>query len=250
MSYCVDIHNHLIWGIDDGPDTAEQSFHLAYQAVKQGITHVISTAHFKHGIIEPKLSIINERLNELKLLLSKHNIPLSIHSGMEIQLYSDLDKDLIKGDSILTLNNTKYVLIEFPPHHIPHYSEQILFNLQLNGYVPIIAHAERNSQFQKDLNKLQSLVERGSLIQISANSLIQKRAKKTYRFTNKLIQKRLVHLVASDAHNNKTRPFLLEQAYSTIEKKYGDSLNHYFMKNAKNILLDNDIYIPQPVITK
>ncbi|WP_217587608.1 tyrosine-protein phosphatase [Lentibacillus saliphilus] len=243
----VDIHNHLLWDIDDGPAQQEDAIQLAHQAVKQGISDVIATPHFRLGYAQPSVEAIKERTKQFNKLLAAQQIPLTVHSGMEIQLFADLDTALNTNEMVLSLNGSPYVLIEMPTTQIPHYIEDLFFNMQMRGFIPVIAHAEKNPPFQKNPDQLVQLIEKGALVQISARSLTHHSQRSVRKFANQLIQHRAVHLIASDAHHVEKRPFLLTTAYKAVRKTYGLSYTAYFKKNARLVLNGQSLFIHPPI---
>ncbi|MCA1031096.1 tyrosine protein phosphatase [Bacillus timonensis] len=232
----VDIHSHLLFDLDDGAATPYDTITLAKKAVELGITHVIATPHHKNGMYSNPPDTIRKRVFEVNKLLQNMNIPLKVFPGMEIKLYGDLVTDLEKENELLTLNNTKkYVLIELPQSHIPHYTEEIFFHLQLKGYIPILSHVERNKVFQKDPERLYNLVQKGALTQVTAGSIIGTFGYKVQKFTLALVRHQLVHFIASDAHNE-NRSFQLPLAYQFIETNFSSKLSNYFIKNSIHVL--------------
>ncbi|MBM7661647.1 protein-tyrosine phosphatase [Bacillus mesophilus] len=247
----IDIHNHLLWDLDDGPGTVDETIRMAMTAVKQGITHVIATPHYRKDRYEPEPEVVKEKVLHLNQLLQREEIPLLISAGNEIHLYPEIVDDLLTGENVLTLNDTKkYVLIELPNHHLPMYTEQIFFDMQLHGFIPILAHPERNTEFRRDPTKLATLVQKGALVQISARSLLFKGHHNMKKFTNLLIKHNLVHLVASDAHDTENRPFLLQNAFAYINKKHNHSYSTFYNNNARNVLNGIAFHIHPPLLFK
>ncbi|TMU84334.1 tyrosine protein phosphatase [Bacillus sp. BHET2] len=244
----VDIHNHILHGVDDGPKTLEESISMAGQAADAGITHVIATPHRGNGIHFNRANRIIHQVMELNRELQHQNIPVTILPGMEIHLYGEVAEDLQKLDSVLlTLNETnKYVLIELPDSHFPSYTELILYKLQLVGYVPIIAHVERNEELRKKPELLFSLFQKGALFQVNAGSILGKFGKSIQKFAYELIKYNHVHVVASDAHNQHSRAFTLAESYKVIQHEFSAMYTNYFRANAIYIANGMDFTSFQP----
>lgn len=138
----------------------------------------------------------------------------------------------------MPVNYSKYILIEFPSSSVPHYAERLFYNMQVEGYTPVIVHPERNRELMRNHEKMFEFVRRGALTQITAGSVIGKFGKDVQTFTHQLIVANLTHLVASDAHNTTTRGFCLQEAYAEINKTYGIDTHYMFMENA-HLLIDN-----------
>jgi len=244
----VDIHNHILFGLDDGAQTSQDSIQMAKQAAENGITHIIATPHHKNGKYNNPSSTVQSRVEEVNQLLNINNIPLTVVPGMEISLYADLINDIkSKTNDLLTLNRTgKYVLIELPDLYIPANTEMFFYELQIAGLVPIIAHAERNAEFYKDPNRLYTFIQKGALAQITAGSLIGTFGKKLETFSAKLLKYHLAHFIASDAHNVNRRGSNIQAAYTYLEKQFSASFADYFRDNAIKILKGEDFTVIQP----
>ena len=236
MFNLIDIHCHILPGIDDGAKTIEDSIDMAKTAVADGITTIIATPHHQNGrYINGKSSII-ERIKEVNDQLTQHNIPLTILPGQEPRIYGELIEDYQK-DEILTLNNGgKYVMIELPSSQVPRYTEQLLFDIQLQGLNPIIVHPERNAQIMEQPDILYNFVKKGALTQVTASSVTGHFGKKIQKFSNQLIEANLTHFIASDAHNVNGRTFRLSEAYDLIENQYGVDMIYFFTENAQYLV--------------
>ncbi|NMH68922.1 tyrosine protein phosphatase [Bacillus sp. RO3] len=230
----VDIHNHILHRVDDGPASLDESILMAKQAAEAGITHVIATPHHGNGIFDNSSDRIIHQVMELNQELQARDIPVEILPGMEIHLYGEVADDLQKMDSsLLTLNETnKYVLIELPNSHYPAYTELLLYKLQLVGYVPIIAHVERNEELRKKPELLYALFQKGALFQVNAGSILGMFGRNTQKFAYELIKYNHVHVLASDAHNHLSRSFTLTEAYRLIQQEFPPMYVNHLRANA------------------
>ncbi|WP_079506570.1 tyrosine-protein phosphatase [Mesobacillus jeotgali] len=237
----IDIHCHILHGIDDGPRTLGESISLAKSAVKEGIHTIIATPHHKNGrYINTKASIL-EKVSELNGILQIEKIPLTILPGQETAIHGDILSGIEMGE-ILTLARTQYLFIEFPANHVPHYSEQIFYEIQLKGIIPVIVHPERNAEIIERPDTLYKLVKNGALAQITASSIAGQFGKKIKAFSEQLIDANLVHFIASDAHNSDKRSFYMQQAYSNVRKRYGTDMVYLLRDNAELLIQGNNIY--------
>lgn len=235
-SSVIDIHCHILPGIDDGAKTLTDSMEMAQQAVREGIHTIIATPHHKDGVFENKKADIIQKVDKLNTYITKENIPLRVLPGQEIRLYGEIVTDYEKGEILPLAGNSSYIFIEFPPRLIPLYTEQLLFDIQLKGLHPIIVHPERNVAFIKQPELLYQLVRNGAFTQITASSLVGYFGKKIQSFTRQLIEANLAHFIASDAHNVTSRDFKMEIAYDFLDKKYGNKAANYFTKNAELLI--------------
>lgn len=248
----VDIHNHILPGLDDGPKNWEETMLLAKQSVETGINHVIATPHHKHvhkdHFYENDPLNILDQVKKANKLLEDHRIPLTIYPGLEIHMYEDILVDLdSKLESFLSLNdNGKFLLIELPCHYYPSHTEDALKRIQEKGFIPIIAHPERNRVLRGNPEKIYSLVQDGALVQITAGSITGQHGRRLKNFSLHLLNHDLVHFVASDAHHHIRRKFELASTYEYINEKFSIELSSYLKDNAVQILEGKDLSINSP----
>ena len=246
----IDIHCHILPGVDDGAKHLEDSIAMAKQAIAEGIHTIIATPHHKNGRYNnPKNSVLADltRLNER---IQQEQIPLTIIPGQEVRIHGELLEGY-EQEEILTLTGTsRYLFVELPTNYIPRYTEQLLFDIQMRDLVPIIVHPERNTALQEQPERLYHFVQNGALTQITAGSLTGKFGTKIKRFTNEIIEHNLTHFVASDAHNTKSRGFNMLDANQEINQNYGQHTLYTFMDNAQHILDNEMIYIDEPARIK
>ncbi|MDF2065067.1 CpsB/CapC family capsule biosynthesis tyrosine phosphatase [Bacillus sp. Cr_A10] len=244
----VDIHNHILPGLDDGPQSMEEAILLARNAVANGVTHIIATPHYDE-IYKNDQQKVKESLFNFNREISHEGIPLKILLGQEIRFFNNMVDEIDNG--LLTLANSgMYILIELPWNHFPTYIFDVLVQLQLKGYKPIIAHPERNIILRKDKQLLLELVNKGTLFQITAASLLGINGFSLKKYTHALIKRDLVHFIASDAHHYQSRPFLLKEAYQLVRKKYSIELESYFIDNAKHVVLGKEFQSFPPISIK
>lgn len=241
----IDIHNHILISADDGPDSEEEALKLLLQAEAAGITDIIVTPHHYSGDFENPSEKVMEMLSVLNSAAARADIKVRLYPGQEIRINPNLLYELLSGKSI-TLNNTRYVLIEFSYIEIADYTDQLIFDLQMNGFVPVIAHPERCTPLINDNDQLYKLVEKGVITQVTAGSVTGLFGSNLKARTLKMIEKNIVHVVASDAHHSETRPFMLLEAYKVIETELGKSYVDYLKSNAKAILNNEEVTVKSP----
>jgi protein-tyrosine phosphatase len=247
----VDIHNHILPRLDDGPDGMADALLMAEQAVEAGITHVVATPHHRNETFTNRPPQILQKTEELNLELTQNNIPLTILPGMELHLHGDVAADLEKLDqAVLPLCKGPYILIELPYAHIPHFTDSIFYQLQLRGYIPIIAHPERNAEIKRQPNRLFNLINQGALVQITAASVVGLFGSDSQKFSQKLIRHHLVHFIASDAHNTTNRSFQLTCAYAWVEEHVSTEYKDYLAKNAIHVAEGTEFSIIPPIKLK
>ncbi|MDR7073328.1 tyrosine-protein phosphatase [Fictibacillus barbaricus] len=242
----IDIHSHILPGIDDGAQTLEDAIKMAEAAVAEGITHLYATPHHRNGRYENDKPSIEFEVENLNQELHKRNIPLDIIPGQEIRLYKELIEDLDRGLLMPLHHIAKYLLIEFPSSSVPTYAAEILYELSIRNYQPIIVHPERNSAIIENSDLLYDFIVSGALTQLTANSINGNFGKKIMHFSHDLIKANMCHFIASDAHNVTGRSFNLTQAYETVQKQFGTETRYYLQENAELVWKGESVLIEQP----
>ncbi|TLS52002.1 tyrosine protein phosphatase [Paenibacillus antri] len=246
----IDIHSHILPGADDGSPSLEGSLEMARAAVSDGIQIIAATPHHKDGyFVNEKIAILKavEQLNDA---LRQADIPLMVVPGQEVRHYESLIEDLYDGSRLLTINNSKYLLLEFPSGDVPSNIQDTLHELGILGITPIIAHPERNRAIASKPDLMEELIEWGALAQVTSQSLVGRFGPKVQRTAEELCRRNLVHLIATDAHNITTRPFLMREAMEWVMREQGDTYRQYYETNAKHVLSDLPIRRMGTVRTK
>lgn len=238
----VDIHCHILNGIDDGPKELEQSLSLCRKLHSNGIRNIIATPHFISGdSYMPKADDVKEKVLILQAELDKEEIDVKLYHGMEVFASRDLI-ERIRENEILTLNNSRYILIEFSFGTISKYVSDILFNLQIEGLTPIIAHPERYSSSFIKSNLLSEFVDKGILLQINSESITGFHGKRARKAALELLKRGMVHFVASDSHGEDrmlSNAWEIEKIISRIcGAENAERILHY---NTQQVLEDKDV---------
>lgn len=242
----IDLHCHILPGIDDGAKTIEDSLAMARAAVSEGITHILATPHHKNKMWNNDKQVVNQLVDELQHELDMRDIPLTIFPGQEIRINGEIIEDVQKDTIQFIDEQEQYLLIEFPTSSIPNYTERLFFELQSNGITPIIVHPERNRAIYKTPELLKDLVEKGALAQLTAASYTGSFGKDIQKFSKQLIEANLVHFLTSDAHNVSTRPFLMKEAVEKLQKEFGQEKVDEFDQVTRNLVNGELIVSPQP----
>lgn len=196
----TDIHSHLIYGIDDGSRSIEESVELLSKLRQIGFENVIITPHYiENSEYSSKNIEKEEKLELLKAALSKNNVDINIYIGNEIFINENIIS-LIENGSIESLNNTNRLLIELPFHNKILNLEDIIYELKYNGYDPIIAHPERYTYFQEDYELVDKLKEEGVLFQCNYSSIIGYYGKDALKLLKYMLKHRYVDYLGTDIH--------------------------------------------------
>ena len=240
----IDIHSHIVFDVDDGPKTIEDSRALLEESYRQGVRTIISTSHRRKGMFETSEAKIEENFKQVQELAKEIADDLTVLYGAEIYYTSDILDKLEQG-KIPRLADSQYALIEFSM--ITPYKEihTALSNVLRLGVTPVVAHIERYHCLENDEKKVRDLINMGCYTQINSSSVLKpKLFGDTYKFMKKraqfFLEKDLVHFVASDMHNLDPRPPYMQEAYQIISKKYGESHAEQLFRKNQELLLRSE----------
>jgi len=201
----VDLHCHMLPGIDDGSKNLEQSLAMARLAVADGIRAAVMTPHHLNGVYTNRSADILSAVSTLREALIANGIGLKILPGSELHLVPELPDELAAGHALTLGNQNRAVLVELPVHTVPMGSELILEQILGLGYTPIIAHPERNSQLRRDPEILAEWVAMGCLGQVTAQSCTGQFGPQVQESARYMVSRGLIHVMASDAHRDRRR---------------------------------------------
>ena len=237
----IDIHSHIVFGVDDGPRTREESLALLQEAFSQGVRTIVSTSHRRKNMFETPEEVIMENFKEIQALAQQELPDLTILYGAEIY-YSEDALEKLESKQIPTLNDTQYALIEFSTR-TPYWEiRNALSKILLLGIKPVIAHIERYDELENNEKRVKELIDMGCYTQINSSSVLKPRLfRDKYRLFKKRAQyflsHNLVHFVASDMHNLTSRPPYMKQAFTLIKQQYGEKkAQELFMVNPQSII--------------
>ncbi len=240
MLSSIDIHCHIMPGVDDGSPDVETSLNMLQTAEKNGVESIILTPHHKpmhHNVSPEHNRVYCERLQEKA---QKAGLNIRLYSGNEIY-YSDETQRELENGKICTLADSDYVLVEFHPTNPYKAIHNAMYQVQAAGFVPIVAHVERYSDIVSHASYVEDLVDMGCYIQVNASSIMGKYGFGISHFTKKLLKNRLVHFVATDAHDNKTRAPELLECRNYVAKKYGDAYSQKIFYDNPMSVIQNEM---------
>ena len=229
----IDIHSHLLPGIDDGSPSIEESIELIKCAFNEGVTDIIVTPHF---IYESKYNASPQNnillLNELRKRLEEEKIPVNIYLGNEVFVEENL-LELYKQGLFVTLNNSRYLLFEMSRNNYYHGIYDLLFELRSNGIIPVLAHPERYTYLQKHPEEAIKLVEHGALFQINADSFYGTYGKDAKKLFIYFIKQHCASFISTDTHNMK------RNKYHELSKIKKDLLKYIKEDEIRKLVNDN-----------
>lgn len=244
----IDIHSHILPGIDDGAPNLERALEMAKLYVDQGVRHVVCTPHILPGVYHNTGPSIRNHVDELQQRIGEAGIPLSLFDGADNHVVGDF-VDGLKSGRLLTLARSRYVLVE-PPHHVaPQRLDQLFFSLMTAGYHPILTHPERLTWIEAKYDLICQLAHRGVWMQITSGSLTGSFGRRVRYWADKMLSEGLVHVIASDAHNTTTRRPDLDQGRRAAAALVGaEEAQHMVVTRPSGVLsLRTPSDLPKPI---
>jgi len=217
----IDLHCHMLPGIDDGAPNREVALAMARCAVKDGITTVACTPHIYPGMYENTKEGIQRAIDAFRQVLAEEGIALQLVIGADTHLAPDLVGS-IRAERVATLNNTRYLLLEPPHHSVPPRFQEEVFAIRANGIIPVITHPERLSWIESHYPVFEKLVQAGAWMQITAGSLTGRFGKRPQYWGEKMLDEGMVHILATDSHHIDQRPPLLAEGREAAAKRLGE----------------------------
>lgn len=229
----IDIHSHILPGLDDGARNMEETLQMLAVAQAEGITHMVATPHFKLGRHNASVQTLQMRLAEVKQAALQKNIYIDLFLGNEILFDSEIEKAL-ETEEALTMNQTDFVLVEFSPGDRYIYIRNAIDAVMGMGYRPVLAHGERYECMLEDIGHVVQLRQMGAQIQINAASIMGEVGRKVKIFSHQLLRKGLVDYVATDAHRGRGRTPAIQKCREFLYKKYDtEYVDGLLCKNAQ-----------------
>ncbi len=205
FSGMIDLHGHLLPGIDDGARDMDQALAMARMAVKDGISVSVLTPHHLNGVYDNPAAKIREQVDQFRAKLDAEGIELEVWPGAECHLVPELPAALADGSAMTVADRRRAVLVELPVHTIPMGATAILDDIRALGLTPIIVHPERNTALRQDPERLAEWVAMGCLAQVTAQSCTGRFGESVRKTAHWMVTQGLIHLVASDAHRDRRR---------------------------------------------
>lgn len=242
----IDVHSHILFGLDDGADTLDTSVEMARMAVADGVTHMACTPHVLQGRYPNSSATILPAMRSLQTVLRALEIPLTLVPGADVHIGWDLPAKLARQE-IPTLNRSRYFLLE-PPHQVvaPRLEEFARLLLD-DGFIPIITHPERLRWVRRHYDVVRRLSALGCPLQLTADSLVGGFGPVAKEYAIRIVDDGMGCIVASDAHGLQRRTPLLSPAMRIVEARWGrEAAEKMFVTNPGIILADGDLPPPDP----
>ncbi len=215
----IDIHNHLLPGLDDGSPDMESSIAMARMAVADGITHIVCTPHANHRYLYDPFRV-EDLIATLRARLADAGIPLQLARGADFHLTYENIQEALADPARFSIAGRGYLMTELPDFGSFSSFDETYYELRLAGMTPVLTHPERNPTLQDNQSKLYDWLRLGVLVQVTANSVLGDMGKKAQRLAFDLLEKKAVHFIATDAHNTSSRPPKMRETYDVLAKRY------------------------------
>ena len=237
----TDVHCHVVPFVDDGADSIEVSQAMIHMAYKSGTRRIIATPHYGTRRAKASTGRIVRRFKMLEDWVESAYPDMEIYLGQELSYHSEIEEEIKKGRA-LTMADSQYALIEFRPGDQYSRIRQGLESIQISGYRPILAHAERCEVLAGNVDYIEELVHMGIYVQVNASSITGKNGRFIKGAVKKMLKRNLVHLVGSDGHDLQKRKPVLIDAVKDVKRRYGwDYAERIFISNPECIIYNQYI---------
>jgi len=234
----IDLHTHLLWDWDDGPDDRRQALEMVRIAERDGIMAIALTPHvFRLTRHNGDLAILRQRMLEFQDAMAEARVGIEFHWGAEVAVHAELVRSIERFG--FTLDATSYVFLEFPSESVPPGSSSLIYSLMSKGFVPIISHPERNRGFMAHPELLYEFISMGCAAQVTAMSLTGEFGRETRASAGLFLVHNLVHIIASDAHSSLSRPPVLSRAVAAAARIVGQERAMAMVTDVPRAILAN-----------
>lgn len=241
MNQFVDIHCHILPGVDDGSQTPEETKAMLQKAWDEGIQIMVATPHYHKQRGKNDIELIKKQLLLTRKLAKEVHPKMQICLGMEIYYGEDVP-ELLKEGRVVSIRKSRYILVEFSPGDEFQYILNAVRKLQMSGHTVIIAHIERYNCLRKDISNVEYLREMGAYLQVNTGSITGSYGRSVKKFLREVLKAHLVQLVGTDAHGSERRTPKMQEAYKEVIKRCGEEYaDQIFGQNAKKVLRNEEI---------
>lgn len=234
----IDIHNHIIYSVDDGSQSIEQSVRMMKAAWQVGVTDICFTPHYMEDGYRTERRFLEEKVATLERYIASERIPIKLYLGEEIFIYPTLAANL---DKMICLNDSRYILVELPLVEEVSFVDDVFYQLFSAGKVPILAHPERYMVVEKDFTYLENLAQKGVLLQMNLNSLVGHYGKGAKKNAIRMLKKGMVDLVGSDAHSSAGYEMMEDSLKALGKYVRQERLNELLEENPRKVLQNKEI---------
>lgn len=248
----IDLHNHLLPGIDDGAKKVEETLEFLRIARRDGISVVVATPHMKPGVYDNTRETILQRVAMVREAARGDEAEgVELLPGAEVYFTADLAARA-KAGALMTLGDRgRYLLLELPYQQVPMHVDDSIFQLRLQGITPLMAHPERVAYYLEDIERVAASVRLGALTQVTANSLTGRFGDKARNFARAMLERNLIHVLASDSHDVRYRPPIMSDGFQAAAAVLGETRARRLVEDIPRAILDGkDIEIEETAVPR
>lgn len=239
MPELIDMHCHIIPGVDDGAGSKEDVGELLLMEYKSGVRKIILTPHYRKGMFEADEQDVRNGLEDVRRIIQELGIEMEVFLGCEYHANSEMIRE-ISEDERFRMNGSRYVLVEFSSRHNFLKIRNWIYELVKAGFEPVIAHVERCPAVVEKKELVEELIELGAWIQVDAGAILGEDGWRLKTISRKLLKEELVHFIGSDAHDSQKRRPNLGECYSYVAKKVGDQYAQELFFDNPRVLLKSE----------
>lgn len=246
----IDFHSHIVYGVDDGAESIEDSVQILKNAENAGFKSIVLTPHYMENYYEFHKDEITERIELIRQKCIEENININLYQANEIYITNHM-VELLQEGIASSINNSKYVLLELPMNDEPANLLEVVYGLLENNKIPIIAHPERYAYIQKDPNKLLELIEIGVLFQTNYGSILGQYGKEIQKTANLLLENNFIHFLGSDVHKTGNIYKNIDEIKKQLRRILSEEkIEELTQKNIEKVIKNEQIEIEIPIKIK
>jgi protein-tyrosine phosphatase len=244
----IDLHNHLLPGIDDGAKLLEETLEFLRLARRDGVDTVVATPHMKPGVYDNRRETILERIALVReAQRGDEGQGVTLLPGAEVYYTADLPARARTGQLMTLADGGRYLLLELPYQQVPMGVEEMIFQLRLLGITPVMAHPERVAYYLEDVERVAGSIRLGALMQVTAGSITGRFGEKAKSFAMRMLERGMIHVLASDSHDVRYRPPVLSKAVAAAAAVVGEEAARRMVDGTPRAILDGrDIEVSEP----
>lgn len=235
----IDIHSHILPGIDDGAKNIKMTLGMIRMAEESGTTDIVATPHFCRGYGETPYNEVKNLVGEFRKLIKKEGLDINLHYGQEVYYSEEIINDYEKG-LIGTINDSRYMLIELPMKNFGNQTLDVIYELQVKGIIPILAHPERYKPIIDKPEIINEFINEGFLFQMNTGSIKGQFGKKVKKTAEILLSKNIYNFIGSDGHNDSNRCTGIDKGIK-LAKRYSNINEELFRESGRRLLNNEDI---------
>lgn len=223
----IDLHCHILPGVDDGARTLDESVEMARMAAAAGTTTIVATPHMLHPQFHVPGDLARRKLELVRGALADAEVDVEVVLGGEIHFNAEVEAKLDSGELLPLCESRRYILFELPATHVPGAFRELVWRLQMRGIFPVLAHPERNMDFERNPDSIHAVRAAGVPIQVTAMSVTGAFGRRAKKVAKRWLKEGVVDLIASDGHGPGRRPPVMDEAARTVRKLGGATMEEW-----------------------